>query len=172
MTVLRQERSPATKFRSPLPSLILSSSAFRPSASPNVAFVKGFIGFLLGGAIGFIVGVVIFRLVADPTDGWADLTSLAGSLFTYAPVGALSGLALGLRKRPWPWTGMAIAGLVLYAIPVLLLGDSSTVTTWGLAAYGFVVGAAAAWFVGRRSASNNPSDRVDSDSGSIPRRNP
>ena len=115
--------------------------------------MKAFLGFLLGGTIGFIVGVVIFRLVADPTDGWADLTSLAGSLFTYAPVGALSGLALGLRKRPWPWAGMAIAGLVLFAIPVLFLDGSSRVTTWGLAAYGFLAGAAAAWLFGRRGAS-------------------
>ena len=109
---------------------------------------------MVGGVVGFIVGVVIFRLVADPTEGWADLASLAGSLFTYAPVGALSGLALGLRKRPWPWAGMAIAGLVLAAIPVLFLESSSTVTTWGLAAYGFFIGATAVWWVGRRSASN------------------
>ena len=115
--------------------------------------MKAFFGFLLGGVVGFIVGVVIFRLAADPTDGWADLTSLAGSLFTYAPVGALGGLALGLRKQPWPWVGMATAGLVLYALPVLLLGGTSTVTAWGFAAYGFFVGAAAAWFVDRRSAS-------------------
>jgi hypothetical protein len=104
--------------------------------------------------IGFIVGVVIFRLAADPSEGFADLASLAGSLFTYAPVGALSGLALGLRKRPWPWAKMAIAGLVIAAIPVLFLQNSSTVTTWGLAAYGLFVGAAAAWWLGHRSAGN------------------
>jgi hypothetical protein len=78
-----------------------------------------------------------------------DLTSLAGSLFTYAPVGAVSGLALGLRKRSWPWGRMVIAGLILAAIPVFLY-DGSTVTTWGLAAYAFFIGAVAAWWLGRR----------------------
>ena len=67
--------------------------------------------FVVGGIVGFIGGVAIFRLAADPTDGWADLTSLFGSLFTYGPVGALSGLALARRKRPWPWAKMAFAGL-------------------------------------------------------------
>ncbi len=76
--------------------------------------------------VGFFVGVAIFRLAADPSEGFADLASLAGSLFTYAPVGALTGLALGLRKRPWPWAKMAIAALILAAIPVLLLEGSST----------------------------------------------
>jgi len=104
-----------------------------------------------GAVLGFIAGVIIFRLVADPNDGWADLTSLAGSLFTYAPVGALSGLALGLRKRPWPWAKMVVAGLILASIPVLFL-DGSTVTTWGLAPYGLFVGAAAAWWLGHRNA--------------------
>ena len=115
--------------------------------------MKALLWFVVGGVVGFVVGVVIFRLAADPTDGWADLTSLAGSLFTYGPVGALSGLALARRKRPWPWAKMAIAGLILTAIPVLFL-DGSTVTTWGLAAYGLFVGAAAAWWLGHRDARN------------------
>jgi len=113
--------------------------------------VKAVLGFVVGGVVGFVIGVVIFRLAADPTDGWADLTSLFGSLFTYGPVGALSGLALALRKRPWPWARMAIAGLILAAIPVAFL-DASTVTTWGLAAYGLFVGSAAAWWLGHREA--------------------
>lgn len=116
--------------------------------------MKGLLGFVIGGIVGFGVGVVIFRLAADPSEGFADLASLVGSLFTYAPVGALGGLALGLRKRPWPWAKMAIAGLILAAIPVLLLEDSSTVTTWGLAAYGLFVGAAAAWWLDHRNAGN------------------
>lgn len=113
--------------------------------------MKAFLGLVGGGIAGFIVGVAIFRLAADPFDGWADLTSLFGSLFTYAPVGALSGLALGLRRRPWPWARMAIAGLILASIPVLFL-DASTVTTWGLAAYGLFAGAGVAWWLGRRDA--------------------
>jgi peptidoglycan/LPS O-acetylase OafA/YrhL len=106
---------------------------------------------VVGTGLGFIVGIIIFRVAADPNDGWANLTSLAGSLFTYAPVGAVSGLALGLRKRPWPWAKMAIAGVVLAAIPVLFV-DDSTVTAWGLAAYGLLLGAVVAWWLGHRSA--------------------
>ena len=115
--------------------------------------VKAFLSMIVGFVVGFFVGVVIFRWAADPTDGWADLTSLFGSLFTYGPVGAVSGLALARRKRPWPWAKMAISGLILAAIPVLFL-ESSTVTTWGLAGYGLLVGAAAAWWLGRRDARN------------------
>ena len=115
--------------------------------------MKAFIGLVVGGIVGFLVGVLIFRLAADPNEGFADLAALVGSLFTYAPVGALSGLALGLRRSPWPWAKMAIAGLVLAAIPVLFF-DASTVTTWGLAAYGLLVGAAAAWWLGHRDAGN------------------
>ncbi len=115
--------------------------------------MKAFLWFVVGGVVGFVVGVAIFRLAADPTDGWADLTSLFGSLFTYGPVGASSGLALARRKRPWPWAKMAIAGLILAAIPVLFF-DGSTVTTWGLAAYGLFLGAAAAWWLGHRDAGN------------------
>ena len=115
--------------------------------------MKAFLWMVLGAVVGFFVGVVIFRLAADPSEGFADLASLVGSLFTYAPVGALSGLALGLRKRPWPWAKMVIAGLILAAIPVLFL-DGSTVTRWGLAAYGLFIGAAAAWWLGHRDAGN------------------
>ena len=115
--------------------------------------MKAFLGFVIGGIVGFGVGVVILRLAADPNEGFADLAAFVGSLFTYAPVGALSGLALGLRKRPWPWAKMAVAGLVLAAIPVLFL-EGSTVTRWGSAAYGLFVGAAAAWWLGHRSARN------------------
>ena len=115
--------------------------------------MKAFLGFVIGGVVGFAIGVVIFRLAADPSDGWADLTSLFGSIFTYAPVGALSGLALARRKRPWPWAKMVVAGLVLAAIPVLFF-DGSTVTRWGLAAHGLLVGAAAAWWLGHRDAGN------------------
>ena len=115
--------------------------------------MKAFLGFVVGGIVGFVVGVIIFRLAADPSEGFADLASLVGSMFTYAPVGALSGLALGMRKRPWPWARMVIAGLILAAIPVFFL-ESSTVTTWGLAAYGLFVGAAAAWWLGHREAGN------------------
>ena len=113
--------------------------------------MKGLLGFVVGGMVGFVIGVAIFRLVAAPGEGWADLASLAGSLFTYAPVGALMGLALGLRKRPWPWGRMIVAGLVLAVIPVLFL-DGSTVTRWGLAAYAMFGGALAAWWLGRRQA--------------------
>jgi hypothetical protein len=115
--------------------------------------MKASLGFVVGGVVGFFIGVVIFRLAADPSEGFADLASLAGSLFTYAPVGALSGLALGLRKRPWPWAKMVIAGSILAAIPVLFL-EASTVTIWGLAAYGLFVGAAAAWWLSHRDAGN------------------
>ena len=116
--------------------------------------MKALLGVVVGGIVGFILGVVILRLAAEPSEGFADLASLAGSLFTYAPVGALSGLALGLRKRPWPWAKMAIAGLILAAIPVLFLDDSSTVTIWGLAAYGLFAGATAAWWLDHRGAGN------------------
>ena len=122
-----------------------------PPTTSSLQPVKALLWFVVGGVVGLVVGVVIFRLAADPTDGWADLTSLFGSLFTYGPVGALSGLALARRKQPWPWAKMAIAGLVLALIPVLFL-DGSTVTTWGLAAYGLFVGAAAAWWLGHRDA--------------------
>ena len=115
--------------------------------------MKGLLGFVIGGIVGFGVGVVILRLAADPNEGFADLAAFVGSLFTYAPVGALSGLALGLRRRPWPWAKMAVAGLILAAIPVLFL-DGSTVTRWGSAAYGLIVGAAAAWWLGHRAARN------------------
>jgi hypothetical protein len=115
--------------------------------------VKAFLWMALGAVVGFFVGVAIFRLAADPSEGFADLASLAGSLFTYAPVGALTGLALGLRKRRWPWAKMVIAGLILAAIPVLFL-DGSTVTRWGLAAYGLFIGGAAAWWLGHRDAGN------------------
>ena len=115
--------------------------------------MKALLSTVLGAVVGFFLGVVIFRWAAAPGEGFADLAALAGSLFTYAPVGALSGLALGLRKRPWPWARMVIAGLVLAAIPVLLL-DGSTVTRWGLAAYGIFIGAAAGWWLGRRDAGN------------------
>jgi len=115
--------------------------------------VKAFFWTIVGFVVGFIIGVIIFRLAADPSEGFADLASLVGSLFTYAPVGALSGLALARRKRPWPWAKMVIAGLILAAIPVLFL-ESSTVTTWGLSAYGLYVGAAAAWWLGHREARN------------------
>ena len=111
--------------------------------------MKAFVGFVAGGVVGFILGVIIFRLAADPTDGWSDLTSLAGSLFTYAPVGALTGSALGLRRRSWPWGRMVIVGLILAAIPVLVY-DGSTVTRWGLAAYAFFIGGLVAWRVGHR----------------------
>jgi peptidoglycan/LPS O-acetylase OafA/YrhL len=115
--------------------------------------VKAFLSFVVGGVVGFVIGVIIFRLVADPGDGWADLTSIAGSVFTYAPVGAVSGLALALRKKPWPWAKMVIAGVVLAVIPVLFL-DASTVTKWGLAVYGLFLGAAVAWWLGHRDAGN------------------
>ena len=118
-------------------------------AISSLGAVKALVGFVVGAILGFIVGVVILRLVADPSDGWADLTSLAGSLFTFAPVGGISGLALALRRRPWPWTRMAVAALVIGAIPVVMFRDSAT-TAWGLGAYGLLVGAAAAWWVGRR----------------------
>ena len=108
---------------------------------------------VFGAVVGFFLGVAIFRLAADPSEGFADLASLVGSLFTYAPMGALAGLALGLRKRPWPWAKMMIAGLILAAVPVLLL-DGSTVTRWGLAAYGLFIGAAAVWWMGHRDAGN------------------
>jgi len=113
--------------------------------------VKAFLWFVVGGIIGYFVGLVVLRLAADPNEGFADLAALVGSLFTYAPVGAVSGLALARRKRSWPWVKMAIAGLVLAAIPVLFL-DGSTVTVWGMAAYGLFVGAAAAWWQGHRDA--------------------
>ena len=114
--------------------------------------MKGAIGFVAGGVVGFLLGVGIFRLMVNPSEGFADLAALAGSLFTYAPVGALGGLALGLRKRPWPWARMLIAAVVLAAIPVLFFDNASTVTTWGLAAYGLLVGAAAAWWLDHRNA--------------------
>jgi peptidoglycan/LPS O-acetylase OafA/YrhL len=122
-----------------------------PRTTPTLVSVKAFMWFVVGGIVGFIVGVAIFRLAADPTEGWSDLASLFGSLFTYGPVGAVSGLALSRRKRSWPWAKMAIAGLILAAIPVVFL-DASTVTTWGLAAYGLFVGAAAAGWLGHRDA--------------------
>lgn len=113
--------------------------------------VKALIGFVIGAAVGFVAGAIIFRVVADPSDGWADLTSLAGSLFTFAPVGAIAGLALARRRRPWPWLQMVLAALVLAAIPVVFIRDS-VITSWGLGAYGLLLGAAAAWWVDRRSA--------------------
>lgn len=121
--------------------------------TPTLSSVKALLSTVLGAVAGFFLGVVIFRLAANPSEGFADLAALVGSLFTYAPVGALSGLALGLRKRRWPWARMVIAALVLAAIPVLLL-DGSTVTRWGLAAYGLFLGAAAGWWLGRRDAGN------------------
>jgi hypothetical protein len=116
--------------------------------------VKGLVGFTVGLVAGFTVGIVIFRLVADPSDEWADLTSIAGSVFTFAPVGSLIGLALGLRKRPWPWARMIIAGLLIGAIPVLFVRDSM-VTAWGLGAYGMLVGGFAAWRVDRHGATRS-----------------
>jgi hypothetical protein len=113
--------------------------------------MKALVGFLVGLILGFIAGVIIFRVVAGPADGWSDLTSVAGSLFTFTPVGALTGLAFALRKRPWPWVRMAVAGLFIGAIPVVFIRDSA-ITAWGLGAYGLLLGAAIAWWVDRLQA--------------------
>lgn len=40
---------------------------------------------MTGEVLGFVAGVVISRLAAHPSDGWVDLTSIAGSIFSWAP---------------------------------------------------------------------------------------
>lgn len=109
--------------------------------------------------LGFVVGVVIIRLAANPSDGWANLTSIAGSIFSWAPVGGVIGLALALRKRSWPWGPMVVAGLVGAAIPVLAVRDSA-VTAWGSAAYCLLVGGFLVWWL-RRPRRTNQSDILD-----------
>lgn len=111
--------------------------------------LKALLWLIVGTVLGFGIGVLEFRLAADPTDGFADLAAFAGSVFTYAPVGGLIGLALALRKRPWPMPRMAVGGLVLAATPVVFISDSY-VTAWGLATYGVLAGAFIVWWLDRR----------------------
>lgn len=96
-------------------------------------------GALVGFIAAFAAGVAAYRVAPDVfggATGWEDLTSIAASLFSFAPVGALAGAAVVARRefgawlqsragqyRYLVWIGMALAPVI--GVAAAATGDNA-----------------------------------------------
>lgn len=123
--------------------------------------VRAIIFAVIGAVAGFVVGIVAFRLVAtlDTATGWEDLVSVALSLFSFAPVGAMAGALLGVRRggrslvagmsthrRIGALVGTA-AGVAVGTIVGVVMDDPMSALF--LAVWGIAVGGLIGWLVVR-----------------------
>lgn len=79
-------------------------SSDRPSTRPATWQIAT--GALVGFVVAFVAGVAAYRVAPDVfggATGWEDLTSIAASLFSFAPVGALAGAAVVARHELGAW---------------------------------------------------------------------
>lgn len=140
-----------------------ASGDMAPRGRSRVRLWRFLTGSIFGFAAGFVLGVVVLRAAAslDAADtGWEDLTSVAASLVSFAPVGALVGGAAAARRVlvPWfrrqhpvarlaSWTGAAIP-LVIASVMAVAGPEAATPISVGVllsplgAALGYLLGAA------------------------------
>lgn len=142
-----------------------------PRARSHIRPGRVLVGTITGFVAGLVVGVAVLRLVAslDAADtGWEDLTSIAASLVSFGPVGALTGALVAGRRVLLPWfrgrhpaarvgtwigLGLPVAGALAAAMSA---SDASSPIALGVllspvgAVAGHLLGALGAATTGRR----------------------
>ena len=128
------------------------------------------IGATVGLVVGYIIGVFVLRWVGGfgSNDGWEDLVALVTSMISFAPVGALIGGALGIRRNGRSlWAAMStrrraftVGTSLLLATAALIFGTVRMEAMSGvfLAVWAVPVGAAIGYLLGRggRASSIDP----------------
>jgi hypothetical protein len=115
----------------------------------------------LGLFVGYVIGIFVLRWVGSfgSQDGWEDLVAIVSSMISFAPVGALIGGALGVRRNGRSlWAAMSprrraftVGTSLVLATAVFIVGTVRMEAMSGmfLAVWAVPIGAVIGYILGR-----------------------